>query len=100
MFVAIVEFEVAKENRASAIRQLLAEVPTVRAMSGNIGFGPYADPMNETSVVILHRWTLQSDFKSYLASEAFTRSGKILRPLMTSLPQSNRYDAKLIETVN
>ena len=99
MFIAIVEFEVAKENRESAISQLLAEVPTVRAMDGNIGFSAYADPSNKTSVVILHRWKSQTDFHSYAASEAFTRSGKILHPLMTAPPQSNRYDAKLIETV-
>ena len=100
MFIAIVEFEVAKENRAGALSQLLDEVPTVRAMYGNIGFGTYADPSNQTSVVILHRWKSQSDFQSYLASETFSRAGKILRPLMTAPPQSNRYDAKLIETVN
>ena len=99
MFIAIVEFEVAKENRERAISQLLAEVPGVCAMTGNIGFSPYADPSNETSVVILHRWKSQADFQSYAASEAFVRSGKIIRPLMTAPPQSNRYDATLIETV-
>ena len=100
MFIAIVEFEVSKENRDRAIGQLLAEGPTVRAMSGNMGFGAYADPSNQTSVVILHRWKSQSDFQSYLASDAFVRSGKILCPLMTAPPRSSRYDAKLIETVN
>lgn len=99
MLIAIVEFEVTKETRASAITQLLTEVPAVRAMAGNLGFGTYADPTNETSVVILHRWKTQENFQNYLASEAFARSGKILRPLMTAPPQSNRYDAKLIETV-
>ena len=99
MFIAIVEFEVAKENRSLAISQLSAEVPGVRAMSGNIGFCTYADPSNETSVIILHRWKSQADFQSYTASDAFARSGKILRPLMTASPQSNRYDATLIETV-
>ena len=99
MFIAIVEFEVAKENRNRAISQLLAEVPTVRAMKGNMGFGTYADPANETRLVILHRWKSPADFQAYVASEAFARSGEILRPLMTAAPQSNRYEAKLIETV-
>ncbi len=99
MFIAIVEFEVAKENRERAIGQLLAEVPAVRAMNGNVGFNTYADPSNETSVVILHRWKSPADFQNYTASEAFARSGKILRPLMTAPPQSNRYEAKLIEKV-
>jgi quinol monooxygenase YgiN len=99
MFIAIVEFDVAKENRTSAITQLLAEVPVIRAMVGNIGIAPYADPSNETGILILHRWKTQEDFRAYLASDAFTRSGKILRPIMTTTPQSNRYEAKLIETV-
>ncbi len=99
MFIAIVEFEVTKESRKRAISQLLAEVPTVRAMNGNVGFSTYADPSNETSIVILHRWKSPADFQNYVASEGFTRSGKILRPLMTAPPPSNRYEAKLIETV-
>ena len=99
MLIAIVEFEVTQENRSAAITQLLDEVPAVRAMAGNINFSAYADPFNQTSVLILHRWKAREDFQAYLASAAFARAGKILRPMMTAPPQSNRYEAQLIESV-
>lgn len=41
--IAIVEFEVEKENRATSMNQLLTETPTVRAMSGNIAFFAYCN---------------------------------------------------------
>ena len=99
MLIAIVEFEVTKENRPTAIAQLLAEAASVHAMAGNASFCAYADPSNETSVLILHRWNSKEDFQNYLSSNAFTRSGEILRPLMTAVPQSQRYEARLIESV-
>ncbi|MEP6828294.1 MAG: antibiotic biosynthesis monooxygenase family protein [Aestuariivirga sp.] len=99
MLIAIVEFEVAKENRPAAVAQLLAEAASVRTMTGNISFCTYADPSNETSVLILHRWNSKEDFQNYVSSDAFRRSGEILRPMMTTAPQSQRYEARLIESV-
>ena len=48
----------------------------------------------------LHRFGLiEQDFDAYLASPPFARSGEVLRPMMTGVPLSRRFDASLIESV-
>ncbi len=47
----------------------------------------------------VHEWTDQASFDRYLASDAFQRSGEILRPILLAAPTSRRFLVELIETV-
>lgn len=99
MLIAILDFDVTPDNRAVALDQLLSEAPAVRAMPGNIGFRPFADPLVDSRITLVHEWERRSDFDSYLAGPEFARSGAVLRPLMTGAPTSRRFEASLIESV-
>lgn len=99
MLIAILDFDVAPADQQAALDHLLAEAPTVRAMPGNIAFRPYADPLIDTRVSLIHEWEVPAAFEAYLASEAFANTGAVLRPMMTAAPVSRRFTAELIETV-
>ncbi len=100
MFIAIVDFTVAAEDRAAALNILLAEEPTVRAMQGNMAFRTYADPDNAEALCIIHEWEDIESFKAYASSDTFQSSGQALRPLMTTTPVSRRFTAQILETVS
>lgn len=99
MFIAIVDFKVAPEDRAAALAALLDAAPEVRAMPGNLAFRAFLDPEGTESVCVLHEWADADGFAAYGRSEVFARSGRRLRPLMKSLPLSRRLQAELVETV-
>ena len=99
MLIAIVDFTVAPENRAAALATLLAEAPAVRSMTGNLAFQPYLDPVSAEAVRIFHEWQDAASFEAYTSSDAFKRSGQVLRPMMTGAPLSRRMSADLLETV-
>lgn len=99
MLIALLDFDVAPADKAAALTHLLAEVPTVRAMKGNIAFRPLADPVTDSHVTLVHEWESRQDFENYLASPGFARSGELLRPMMTGAPVSRRFEARLIESV-
>jgi quinol monooxygenase YgiN len=97
--IAIVEFSTSDADRDVAVAQLEGEQPIVRTMPGCIGFRVFPSPERNTDITVLHEWVDQAAFDAYLASEAFARSGEVLRPMMTAPPSSRRYRAELIETV-
>ena len=99
MFSAIVDFKVAPDDRAAALAALLDTAPDVRAMPGNIAFRAFLDPEGAEAVCVLHEWADAEGFAAYGRSEAFARSGRMLRPLMTSPPLSRRLRAELVETL-
>ncbi len=99
MLIAILDFDVAPANSDAALDRLLSEAPAVREMKGNIAFRAYADPLIDTRVTLVHEWESEEDFAAYLASPAFARLGKVLRPMMTAPPVSRRFEARLLETV-
>lgn len=99
MFIAIIDFKVAPADRAGALAALLETAPDVRAMPGNLAFRAFLDPEGEEAVCVLHEWADADGFAAYGRSEAFARSGRVLRPLMTSPPLSRRLRADLVETV-
>ena len=50
-------------------------------MPGNIDFQVYAARDDEEAVVVIHEWVDEPwRFAGYLASDAFARSGAVLRP--------------------
>ena len=100
MFIAIVDFCTAATDRPAALATLDAEYEEVRAMPGNLAFRVYADRADDTRVTIVHEWTDETSFQEYAASEAFARSGKVLRPAMVGAPVSRRFRAEIVETVN
>ncbi|RIV39933.1 putative quinol monooxygenase [Micromonospora radicis] len=99
MIIAMVDFSVAATDRPVALARLDAERDQVRAMPGNLAFRVYACRQDDTRVSIVHEWTDEASFQSYLTSAPFARSGAALRPMMAGAPVSRRFRAELCETV-
>lgn len=99
MFIAILDVATDAADRDAALTQLLAEQEIVRAMPGCIDFRAFLSPTDATSVTVLHEWADEDSFAQYLASDAFARSGQVLRPLMSGPAVSRRFRAELVETV-
>jgi len=68
-------------------------------MSGNLDFRVYAARDNQEAVTVLHEWADEPSFAAYLSSEAFARSGAVIRPMLNRPPVSRRFRAALLETV-
>jgi quinol monooxygenase YgiN len=98
-FIAILDFSTTATDRPTAIAQLEREQPVVTAMPGCLAFRVFPDRRDGTGVTVLHEWTDRASFDGYLASEAFARSGAILRPMMTGTPTSRRFRVELLEAV-
>ncbi|MEV1239432.1 antibiotic biosynthesis monooxygenase [Nonomuraea sp. NPDC049750] len=99
MIIAIVDFDTAAADRATALAQLDSEREEVRAMPGNVAYRVYASREDETRVTIIHEWEDAESFAGYQKSDSFARSGKMIRPMMTGSPVSRRFHAELVETV-
>lgn len=99
MLIAIVDFTTAGTDRAAALAQLDRESGPVRAMPGNVAYRAYASREDETRVTLIHEWADEESFADYQKSDSFARSGRVLRPMMTSAPVSRRFRAHLLETV-
>ena len=99
MFLAILDLKFDPADRPAAVAQFEGERPVVRAMPGCIDFRALVPPGNATDVTVLHEWSDEESFRSYLSSEAFLRSGQVLRPLLAAAPISRRFRAELVETV-
>ncbi|GAB4051202.1 putative quinol monooxygenase [Catellatospora paridis] len=99
MLIAILDFRTAAADRDAALAQLDGESAGVRAMAGNVAFRVYASRADESTITVVHEWADEESFARYLASEAFARSGEVIRPMMTAPPVSRRFHAELLETV-
>jgi quinol monooxygenase YgiN len=99
MLIAILDLRTSATDRATALAQLDSERDEIRAMAGNIDFRVYAARDNDEAVAVVHEWEDEPSFAAYLASDAFARSGALLRPLVTVPPVSRRFHADLLETV-
>ena len=99
MLIAILDFDTAATDRPAALAQLDNEYDEVRALPGNLAFRVYASRGDDRRVTVVHEWDDEASFAEYLESECFTRSGDVLRPLMTGAPVSRRFHAELLETV-
>ena len=99
MLIAVLDLFTTPADRMAALAQLDAERDEIRAMPGNLDFRVYAGRDDEGAVTVIHEWVDEPSFASYLSSEAFERSGTVLRPLMAAPPLSRRFRAELFETV-
>lgn len=99
MFIAILDFATTADDRPAALAQLDAEHTEVRTMPGNLAFRVYASRSDHTAITVVHEWDDEASFAGYLGSDSFTRSGEVLRPIMTGAPVSRRFHAELLETV-
>ncbi|GAB3250833.1 putative quinol monooxygenase [Nocardioides dilutus] len=99
MFIAILDLRTAPADRSAALAQLDGERDEIRAMPGNLDFRVYAARDDDGAVAVIHEWVDETSFSGYLSSDAFARSGAVLRPLTTSPPVSRRFRADLLETV-
>ena len=99
MLIAVLDLRTTKADRPVALAQLDSEKEEIRAMPGNLDFRVYAARDDEEAVVVIHEWADESSFGGYLSSDAFTRSGAVLGPMVTAAPVSRRFRAALLETV-
>jgi quinol monooxygenase YgiN len=99
MLIAILDLRTTPADRPAALAQLDSEKDEIRAMPGNLDFRVYATRHDEEAVVVIHEWVDEPSFAGYLSSDAFARSGAVLRPLVTAPPVSRRFQAALLETV-
>ncbi|MGK2949136.1 MAG: putative quinol monooxygenase [Acidimicrobiales bacterium] len=98
-FIAILDLSVSAADRPAALAQLAGEQPIVRAMAGCVDFRLFPAPDSDTAITVLHEWSDQAAFDAYLSSDAFARSGAVLRPLMQGPPSSRRFRVELVEVV-
>src|SRR3546814_20066601 len=87
-FIAVLDFSVSASDRSMAVAHLEREGSTIRSMPGCVAFRVFPAQDTDTDVTVLHEWTDRAAFDGYLASDAFARSGEILRPLLTAPPRS------------
>ena len=99
MLIAVLDLHTTPADRAVALAKLDSERDGIRAMPGNLDFRVYAARDDEGAVAVVHEWADELSFAAYLSSEAFARSGAVLRPLLTVSPVSRRFHADLLETV-
>ncbi len=99
MLIAVLDLRTAPADRAAALAQLEGERDEIRAMPGNLDFRVYLAHDDAEAVAVIHEWADETLFAAYLSSDAFARSGEVLRPLMTAPPVSRRFRADLLETV-
>ena len=99
MLIAVLDLRTTPADRPAALAQLDSERDEIRAMPGNLDFRVYAARDDEEGLVVIHEWADERSFADYLSSDAFARSGAVLRPLVTAPPVSRRFRAALLETV-
>ena len=99
MLIALLDLRTTPADRPTALAQLYAERDEIRAMPGNLDFRVFAARDDDGCVTVVHEWADEPSFAGYLSSEAFERSGAVLRPLTTTPPVSRRFSASLLETV-
>jgi quinol monooxygenase YgiN len=99
VLIAILDFTTAATDRPAALAQLDKERDQVRAMPGNLAFRVYTSREDPTGITVVHEWDDEASFAGYLGSASFTRSGEVLRPVMTGAPVSRRFHAELLATV-
>lgn len=99
MLIAVLDLRTSSADRSAALAQLDSEKDEIRAMPGNLDFRVYAARDDAEAVTVIHEWADESSFAGYLSSDAFGRSGAVLRPLVTAPPVSRRFHADLLETV-
>jgi quinol monooxygenase YgiN len=99
VLIAILDFVTTVTDRPAALAQLDREHDQVRAMPGNVAYRVYASREDGTRVTVVHEWADAESFAAYQRSESFTRSGAVVRPMMTEPPVSRRFRAELLETV-
>ena len=99
MLIAVLDLRTTAADRVAALAQLDSERDEIRSMPGNLDFRVYAARDDEEAVVVIHEWADEASFAAYLSSDAFARSGAVLRPLVTEPPVSRRFRAALLETV-
>lgn len=99
MLIAVLDLCTTEADRTTVLAQLDGERDEIRAMAGNRDFRVYAERDDLGAVAVIHEWVDEPSFAAYLLSEAFARSGAVLRPLLTAPPVSRRFRAALLETV-
>jgi quinol monooxygenase YgiN len=99
MLIAVLDLRTTASDRTAALSQLDSEHDEIRAMPGNLDFRVYAARDDQEAVTVLHEWADEESFAAYLSSDAFARSGAVLRPMVTQPPVSRRFRAVLLETV-
>ncbi len=86
MKLVIVETVFDPDNLAAPMAMLLNEATAVRGMTGCRGYDLYSGMDDGRKIVVIQRWTSMEAFDTYRQSEAFSRLGRGLRPMMIAPP--------------
>lgn len=96
MIIVIVEFDIAAENQAEALKVFGQDEQAARAMPGCEGFSINRVNGSKTALMLLEEWSDMAAFEAYKASEGFLRVGKALGPIMLGTPRSRTFEASLV----
>lgn len=99
MIMALIDFEVAPESRAGLLQALQPLLSEARGVEGNRSYRASTNSESAGHIGLLHEWDTLEHFRAYSASDLFDRTGKILRPAMTTPPVSRRLRTESIEEV-
>lgn len=99
MYIALIDFPVLAQDRATVLSVLAEGAAAARAMPGNLGFRVMIEADRPDEVSLLHRWADRGDFDAYIASPVFAEMGRQIRPLMAGAPVSLRMQAQEDATV-
>lgn len=99
MFIAILDLRTTAADRPAVRVQLESERPEVRALPGCVDMRVFDATDDAERLTVLHEWDDEAAFVAYIDSEMFSRSGEVIRPLLTDAPISRRFRAELVETV-
>lgn len=97
MIMAIVDFDVAPENRTAALDILHSDGAAAAKMRGNKSFRVFTNAGSETHIGLMHEWETMEAFQAYTNSEGFAKVRDGVGPLMTAPPVSKRLKTELVE---
>jgi quinol monooxygenase YgiN len=99
VFIAIVDFETAAADRATALDLLDAHRGQISTTPGNLSYRVYASREDGSRITIVHEWEDEASFDGYQKSASFAHVGEAIQPIMVGAPVSRHFRAELLETV-
>ena len=98
MIIIRVNVTVQPEKRSAFVAQIKQEMVDVKQQFvGCERFGLYEDVMDENGFLLYEEWQTLANFKAYQASDYFQENGKKLFPMMAGKPDSDYFEAVVVE---
>ena len=91
MLIVIVDFEVARDDRDTALATLSAEGRDARALPGNLDYSVWCDPDRDGRLRLMHSWRDPASFDAYKLTDGFKAVGANLFPKMVAKPATQMH---------